>query len=171
MVLQTDQRLHLRRARGSDAATLVSLQREIYREGRAFVGDGPVSAEALANRLRLLDESMSLYLLATLGDEGKPCGWLELHRLTPARLKHVAVLTLAVSRPFRGRGVATELLKYAYGWAREVGVEKVQLNVRAGNRAAIALYERQGFELEGRERKQVREGSLYEDNLLMAKFL
>jgi hypothetical protein len=43
--------------------------------------------------------------------------------------------------------------------------------VRAGYRAAVALYRREGFELEGRERDQVCDAGVLEDNLLMAKFL
>jgi len=45
------------------------------------------------------------------------------------------------------------------------------MSVRAHNRAALALYEREGFGLEGRERAQVCDAGVFEDNLLMAKFL
>ena len=48
---------------------------------------------------------------------------------------------------------------------------KLQLSVRAGNGAAVALYEREGFVLEGCERNQVFDDGGFEDNLLMAKFL
>ena len=50
-------------------------------------------------------------------------------------------------------------------------MKKIQLNVRAKNRAARSLYELQGFGVEGREARQIREGNVYEDNLVMAKFL
>ena len=160
----------VRHARPSDATALVSLQAEIYAEGRWFVGDGPPSAQTLERRLRAFGEEMTLYLVA-LPPKGEVCAWLELHRLTPKRLQHVAMLTLAVSERWRQRGVATKLLENAYRWARQNGVRKVQLNVRANNRAALALYETQGFEQEGCERAQILEGERFEDNLLMAKFL
>ena len=69
---------------------------------------------------------------------------------------------------------------------------KVSLNVRAGNQGAIALYLSEGFEVEGRERLQIRRewdeprpdgqgggstadgapsDSPYEDNLIMGKLL
>lgn len=133
------------------------------------MGDGPPSAETLRGRLRQLEPERSLYLVAA--QEETLLGWLELHRLSPEKLFHVAVLTLAVAAPHRQRGIAGELLARAYGWAREVGVAKLQLSVRAHNRAARALYEREGFVLEGCERQQVRDGDVLEDNLLMAKFL
>lgn len=167
--------LELRLARPLDAPALAALQRVIYEEGRWFVGDGAPSAETLAGRLRALEKARSLFLLAYAASEPRGgaalCGWLELHRLRPRRLGHVAVLTLAVAPPFRQQGVASRLLAEAYAWARGVGVQKVQLSVREHNGAALALYRRQGFELEGRERRQVHEAGRFEDNLLMAKFL
>lgn len=153
----------------ADAAALAALHKGIYDEGRWFVGDGPPAVEALRQRLRLLDPARSYYLVAAQGDA--LLGWLELHRLSPKKLAHVAVLTLAVAAPYRRRGVAGALLARAYPWAREVGVKKLQLSVRAPNGAAISLYEREGFALEGRERRQVCDAGGLEDNLLMAKFL
>ncbi len=164
----------VRHARPSDAAALHELQAEIYAEGRWFVGDGPPSAQTLERRLRAFGEETTLYLVA-IPPKGPPkgevCAWLELHRLTPKRLRHVAMLTLAVSESWRQRGVATKLLENAYRWAEQHNVQKIQLNVRSNNSAALALYRSQGFEQEGCERAQIREGERYEDNLLMAKFL
>lgn len=161
--------LTIRAPTALDAPALTALQGSIYDEGRWFVGDGPPSAEALRQRLRLLDPARAHYLVAAREDA--LLGWLELHRLSPKKLSHVAVLTLAVGAPYRRQGVAGGLLARAYPWAREVGVKKVQLSVRAPNRAAITLYKREGFVLEGRERGQVCDEGGLEDNLLMAKFL
>lgn len=162
----------IRPAYATDAEDLVKLQTEIYNEGRWFVGDGPPPVDALTRRLRSLDDTMSLYLVAVPDAPAQGVlGWLELYRMQPQRLKHVAVLTLAVSTQARRQGIGSTLLRRSYRWAVRVGVEKISLSVRAQNTAAIKLYEAQGFELEGRERDQIREGDVYEDNLLMAKFL
>ncbi len=169
----------VRAATTSDAPALGALQRGIYSEGRWFVGDGPPTVETLQGRLRTLVSTRSLFLVAVPEDSEKAknkdtrdvWGWLELHRLTPKKLEHVAILTLAVGHTYRRQGVAGALLAHAYPWAREVGVYKIQLSVRAKNQAALALYEREGFELEGRERDQVFDNREFEDNLLMAKFL
>ena len=159
----------LRPATLSDAAGLHLLYKSIYDEGRWFVGDGPPSTETLRGRLQGFESSRSLFIVATY--EGTLSGWLELHRLPPKRLSHVAVLTLAVAAPYRRRGIAGQLLARAYPWAQAVGVAKLQLSVRARNRAARALYEREGFVLEGCEKRQVFDAGVFEDNLLMAKFL
>ena len=169
--------LSIRRAQAGDAAALVQLQKQIYEEERWFVGDGPPGESALASRLRSLDPTSSLWLVAS--HEERPAhsrdlrlaAWLELHRLPSSRLRHVATLTLAVAPSWRRRGLGRELLVQAYEWAQTVGVRKISLNVRAGNEAAIQLYLQQGFVLEGRERQQIRTATGFEDNLIMARFL
>ncbi len=83
----------------------------------------------------------------------------------------MAILTLAVGSAWRRRGVAREMLARSYRWGIRVGVGKISLNVRAENRAAVALYQDQGFVLEGCERNHIRLGDRFEDNLIMAKFL
>jgi ribosomal protein S18 acetylase RimI-like enzyme len=159
----------LRRARSSDAEALRELQDEIYREGSWFVGDGPPSVGALQRQLRGRDPRRSLVLVAVLGDG--ICAWLELHRLQPRRLEHVALLTLAVGRRHRRRGLGQALLERSVAWAQRVGVVKISLHVRSGNSAAIALYRSSGFVEEGRERHQVRGDQGFEDNLIMACFV
>ena len=167
-------RFRVRNATSEDAAALAILQKAIYDEEHWFVGDGPPSVEALARRLRSLEPKMSLYLVATgsaAGTAGEVTAWLELNRLMATKMQHVAVLTLAVTAASRRQGVAGNLLSEAERWALRVGVEKISLNVRANNGAALKLYERSGFVLEGRERAHIRLERGFEDNLIMAKFL
>lgn len=180
--------LVVRRARAVDARAVTRLLLGIYREHDFFVGDGPASERHLARRLEVDDKRRTLYLTAWRQTAGREelCGWLELHRAPAWRLEHVAVLTLAVAPEHRRIGVASELLSRADDWCHEVGVVKISLHVRAGNRAALALYQREGFELEGRERGQIRRhhgatgsdaadgvysAEQYEDNLIMGKWL
>lgn len=54
--------------------------------------------------------------------------------------------SLAVSSSFRGKGVATELLKAAIERGRQLGIPAVGLLVDKGNPRAEALYTRLGFE-------------------------
>ena len=177
----------IRRARPSDAQEIVRLMRTVYREGRYFVGDGPPLAASLARRIGGDDPAYALYLVAECepgggrGDGAREVGarevggrevgaWLELHRMQPRRMQHVAVLTVAVAPAWRRRGLGRGLLRRGYGWAADVGVRKVSLNVRAGNTAAIGLYLSEGFVEEGRERAQVRtDDGGFEDNVIMGR--
>ena len=57
---------------------------------------------------------------------------------------------MSVLRAHWGRGVGAALLATLLEWARSTGViTKVNLEVRADNARAIALYQRMGFVKEG----------------------
>ena len=56
------------------------------------------------------------------------------------------ISNLYVLEPFRGKGVGTQLVERAMHWLRERGVRLVSLELHAGNRAAIKLYRKLGFE-------------------------
>jgi ribosomal protein S18 acetylase RimI-like enzyme len=163
----------VRPARAGDAEGWHGLQRSIYREGVAFVGDGPPSVATLAGRLRARVPDASHVAFAEHA-RGDLVGWIEAHRMTPRRLAHVAWLTVAVAPGWRRQGVGAALMNEARGWAVARRVRKLQLHVRAGNAAALALYRRLGYEVEGVLRDQVAVGDLdgpspaYEDEWVMA---
>ena len=183
--------VEIRAAREGDARAVTSLLRGIYAEWRYFVGDAPAPDRNLALRIATNDGTRSYYGVATL--ERSIVGWAELHRSPAWRLEHVAVLTLAVAPEVRRRGIGRGLLHACYQWCDQVGALKIGLHVRAGNHAALDLYRSEGFELEGRERGQIRLGtegdprrtfrtgsadeagktgsSTFEDNLIMGKWL
>lgn len=62
------------------------------------------------------------------------------------------LISIVVDEPYRNMGIAGELLDIVYDMARDHHVSKIHLEVRKTNRAAIALYEREGFEHVGERR-------------------
>ncbi len=60
------------------------------------------------------------------------------------------VQTIAVAPPARGLGIGRALLAALVAAARQRGVRRVHLEVRADNDAAISLYRRAGFRVDGR---------------------
>jgi ribosomal protein S18 acetylase RimI-like enzyme len=71
----------------------------------------------------------------------------------------VVDLGMAVRDGWRGKGVGAALLATAIEWARRQPVHKLALEVWPHNGAALALYRRFGFEVEGRRRRQYRRKS------------
>lgn len=60
--------------------------------------------------------------------------------------------SMAVRADARRQGTGTALLRAVRAWAAEHGARRLCLEVRAGNAAAICLYERLGFSQEGKRR-------------------
>jgi ribosomal protein S18 acetylase RimI-like enzyme len=70
----------------------------------------------------------------------------------------------------RRRGAAAALIEALLGYARNE-VEQLILTVEKGNGAAIALYEKFGFETYGVEPRALKSSSGYADEVLMVRFL
>jgi RimJ/RimL family protein N-acetyltransferase len=101
-------------------------------------------------------------------DDGAIVGRLSIARDEHPASRHVADLGLMVAASHRRRGIGTALLHAAVQWARTAGVRKLELHVFPWNTAAIALYERFGFEREGFRKAHYRRGDEYVDAVLMA---
>ena len=76
------------------------------------------------------------------------------------------ILNLATSPRLRRHGIAAQLLEQALERCSASDLSSSWLEVRSGNRAAIALYQRYGFKLSGTRRAYYRDG---EDAFVMVK--
>lgn len=89
---------------------------------------------------------------------------------TQLRRRHVVGLGMAVARAAQGQGVGKALMQalmdYADQWAQ---VLRIELNVYTDNAAAIALYQRFGFRVEGTHRGYALRDGAYADVLAMAR--
>lgn len=59
------------------------------------------------------------------------------------------ILSIGVLPEFRGQGLGSRLLEAGLSYLKTRGVEKVRLEVRPGNLAAVRLYKNHGFEKVG----------------------
>ena len=96
-------------------------------------------------------------------------GWCDLRPRTASTLRHSAVLGMGVVSTHRRRGIGARMLAMALEMAGEHGIRRAELIVRVDNAAAIALYRRFGFEVEGTLRRYMRVDDIYHDALLMAR--
>jgi RimJ/RimL family protein N-acetyltransferase len=101
-------------------------------------------------------------------DDGAVIGRLSVARDTHPASGHVADLGLMVAQDARRQGVGWALLEVAVGWARSSGVRKLELHVFPWNEAAIALYEKFGFEREGYRKGHYHRATGDVDAILMA---
>ena len=137
-------RLLLREAQGTDAGAVLAYLNRVGGESDnlLFGKDGfplPVEREA-AFLERQRQEARSILVLGFAGEElvcVASCDALTARE----RVAHRASVSLTVARDI-GRGVMEALIAFA----RQAGLEVLQLEVRADNTRAVALYEHLGFE-------------------------
>jgi L-phenylalanine/L-methionine N-acetyltransferase len=101
--------------------------------------------------------------------EGKTIGFGGLYVMGDG-LGHSGWILLGVNETCQGRGVGARLMQMLLAAASVmIGLRRVQLTVFSDNDAAIRLYQRFGFEIEGRHRDFVRRGEGFIDAFTMAK--
>lgn len=101
--------------------------------------------ELLPEGLRTPNEHLFTLAHETLGAVGMI--WFELRERRGA--KSAYLYDFEIREDLRGRGLGREALQRLEERLRELGVQRVGLNVFGHNRAARALYEKVGFEITG----------------------
>jgi RimJ/RimL family protein N-acetyltransferase len=131
----------------ADVDALVAMLAEVAGEGRWIATEAPVDVGQRRRRMvEDIEREDAIVLVAEVAEvAGEPVGELGLHLAGYG----VADLGMVVAAGWRGRGIGSALLAEAIDRAREAGAHKVALQVWPHNSAAIALYERFGFQREG----------------------
>ncbi len=88
-------------------------------------------------------------------------------RQLPGWKSHVGDIHLVVSDTVRGQGVGALLADAILHCSRDLGVEKVMLEMLAEQAAGRAIFERRGFALEGTLHGQARDESGAKHDLLL----
>jgi len=160
----------LRRARPADAADFALMMND----PRVYPGVLQMPyTDAEAWRTRLAEpggaDVAELHLVAEAdGRVIASCG------LFPAakaqRRRHAMAIGLCVAGDWQGQGVGHQMLAAMCHHAdRWLGLLRIELTVYTDNAAAIALYRRHGFEVEGTHRAYALRDGVYIDALSMAR--
>jgi len=169
--LDANMRFVVRRAVEADAPALVELRRRLFSETSFMLWEAAEFTDTVDDEreriARLQGRSNSTVLLAEVTSE--PVGLLTAVGGEVNRLRHSTTIALGVAKSHWGRGIATALLREAASWAATAGVTRLELMVHTTNLAAIAVYLRCGFEVEGRRRKSLLVDGAYVDEYLMSR--
>lgn len=161
----------IRRASTKDAAALARIMNDpaVY----AGLMQLPYTDEEVW-RTRLTDAfgpgKTDLLLVAEIN--GEVVGSAGLHPVGPAlRRRHALTLGLSVLREAQGKGVGSALMQAMCDYAdRWVGALRMELTVYCDNAAAIHLYRKFGFEIDGTLRGYAMRDGQLADAHSMARF-
>ena len=163
--------VEVRPARPRDARSMLAMLRAVAAERRFIRIEDVERARVGAVRQRFRRPWTREGAEVVAGADGRVIGHLGVGREEGPGTAHVASIGMSVAREWRGRGVGSALLAQAFRWARWAGVEKLALSVYPGNEAALALYEKFGFAVEGRLTGHSKKSYGYEDEIVMGRWL
>lgn len=98
-------------------------------------------------------------------------GFLWAERGAPNRIRHTAYIVTGIRKAWQGKGIGTAFFGMLDDWANQNGVLRLELTVECNNTAALHLYEKMGFAVEGRRRKAMRVSGEYIDEFYMGKLV
>lgn len=164
--------MKIRSAQPGDSEQLLKLLKQLDTETRFMLyepGERTSTSKDMEDIIRQSTLSNSLFLL--LETEGKLAGFLSASRGKTKRIQHSAYLVIGILKDYRGQGYGKELFFAMEEWAKESQITRLELTVMTHNQQALHLYERMGFQIEGRkERSLIVDGNSV-DEYCMAKLL
>ncbi len=134
----------------------------IYREAIRFLNDqgNRQWSETIYPTPKTADDALEAGTLHVVERDATVCGTVILNEIQhpsyagltwryndgPQLVMH----TLAVHPAVGSRGIATDIVRYSLDYARSHGYDAVRLDVFPPNKAAVALYQKFGFEYVGK---------------------
>jgi putative acetyltransferase len=162
--------VQIRRVRTTDAEGMARLMGDADTFGNLLQLPYP-SVEAWRTRLAEWDQPGRTDLLLVAEADQRLIGNAGLHSVgTALRRRHAMSLGIMVEKAWHGRGVGSQLMSALLDAAdRWLGCLRIELTVYTDNAAAIALYRKFGFAVEGTHRAFALRDGRYVDALAMAR--
>lgn len=164
-------RILIREAGWKDFGALLRLQRKIVRESEHLAATGGERKEPIffAFVKAILHRKRVHTLLALTGNE--QIGYITIVFGKFRKVGETAYIVVGVRASHQGRGIGTTLLNEAEKFARSRNMHRMELEVFEGNDTAVRLYEKLGYQVEGRRREAVKTPNGYSDIIWMGKLL
>jgi RimJ/RimL family protein N-acetyltransferase len=160
----------IREAAVDDAEAMVVYLTDLYDDPSLDTvprRDPPTREEERQVIRRAREVGRAFFLLASSGAE--VVGMLDLWAYEQPEGRHAGRLGMSVAADWRGRGVGRRLIEGAIERAKAwPGFCRIELDVAVWNTAGLALYEKVGFQHEGRRVKAMNLRGTPEDILMMA---
>jgi ribosomal protein S18 acetylase RimI-like enzyme len=126
--------------------------------------DTPSIEKVRAFILEQLENKMPHYVAMT---DDTIVGWCDIASFNRPALAHSGVLRMGVIKSHRGTGLGGKLMRIVIDKAKEIGITRIELEVREDNTRAIEFYTKFGFEVEGVKRNACKTDGAYSNILIM----
>ena len=166
------QTIIIREATPEDATACMKHSRKVGAEtdNLSFGADGfPISLKGEKEYIEMMHEDPHSVLYVAIKD-GEVVGTVSLNGL-PRRMSHRAELGITVLMSEWGKGLGNRLMETVIDYAKNSGIEIIELAVRSDNERAIRLYEKHDFKEIGEYKSYFKIDEKYADFKLMNLYL
>ncbi|MCD2257318.1 GNAT family N-acetyltransferase [Agrilactobacillus fermenti] len=98
-------------------------------------------------------------------------GFLSANVSSVQKVQHIAHLAVGVLQAFRHQQVGRHLFAALFEWAKQHQINRLELTVMVHNQAALGLYHKMGFKIEGQGSDAIFQHVHCENEFYMAKIL
>ena len=163
----------IRKVRLEDTEQLLHLRIQLDNETQFMLFEPGERNTDLDEQRRQLEDTLSQekQMIFVAEHNGKLVGYLAAIGGKALRTRHSVEIVIGILQEFTGQGIGTQLFMAMEQWARQQQLHRLELTVMAHNIAGIALYKKQGFEIEGMRRHAYIINGQYVDEYYMAKIL
>lgn len=129
-----------------------------------------MNINGLRSKINSIVSDNDLLLIAE-DDDKTIVGYIWAERGKQNRILHTAYIVVGIREAYRHQGIGTKFFIGLDEWAQKNDIVRLELTVECANTAAIHLYEKNGFIVEGRRIKSMKLGDEFVDEFYMAKLM
>lgn len=158
--------IKIRRVEINDLENLNAALNNVIKEKIYLASSDEISIENHKSFLERIVDNNLAQLVAI--DGGEVVGWCEILPKPATEFPHVGNLGMGVVNGYRGQGIGKRLLTECVALAKNLHLEKVELEVFLDNITACEMYSNFGFVVEGVKKKARRLDGQYQDIQFMS---
>ncbi|WP_367619249.1 GNAT family N-acetyltransferase [Planococcus shenhongbingii] len=164
--------IEIREAARNDAEQLAEVMKNAEESGYMLFdpGEREIVLESFAAFIEATNQQEKSRIFIVC-EKKRIIGYLIARSEKPKRISHRAHLVIGIHSDSRGKGIGKALFLHMLDWAKKVNLHRLDLTVVAGNEAAVALYKKMGFEIEGVKRDSLVINNHYVDEYYMSKLI
>ncbi len=163
----------VRQIRESDAEEYLEMCKQIDAETQFMMrepGERTTTVEQQLQQIRnVLASNNQMIFVAEL--DGRLVGYLAAFGGGVKRARHSAHVVAGIRLDYVNQGIGTALFRALEDWAKSAGLHRLELTVMTHNERAVHLYQKMGFQIEGRGVHTLCVDGKYVDEFYMAKLI
>lgn len=164
--------MNIRKIQTNDAQRFFNLLSKLDRQTKTMMyepDERPNDLSMVNAMIVQSDAGNALVLVAEENDD--IIGFLSAQKGRTNRIKHTAYIVTGILSEYHNKKIGTNLFSQLYNWAMQNEIKRLELTVVCSNSAAVHLYKKSGFKIEGVKQMAMLIDGEYTDEYYMSKLL